>query len=130
MENDPADVAAAGRYPFFADNVAAMLRAGREHRHHAGIEQAVADSEASARAQLPSGHLHANAARLTLWPPGRQGLRRGPGPPEATAPRDPHPRPRPAPRDVGLLERRRLPRPVLHQTNSTINKPEETSPVA
>jgi Transposase DDE domain group 1 len=54
-------------HPFFTDNPAEMLRAEREHRHHAVIEQVIADSKASALAHLPSGHFHANAAWLTLW---------------------------------------------------------------
>ncbi|MFI1184254.1 IS1380 family transposase [Streptomyces sp. NPDC020799] len=54
-------------HPFFTDNPAGMLRAEREHRHHAVIEQVIADSKASALAHLPSGHFHANAAWLTLW---------------------------------------------------------------
>ncbi len=36
-------------------------------RHHAVIEQVIADSKASALAHLPSGHFHANAAWLVLW---------------------------------------------------------------
>ncbi|MYQ86714.1 MULTISPECIES: transposase [unclassified Streptomyces] len=39
----------------------------REHRHHAVVEQVIADSKASALAHLPSGHFHANAAWLILW---------------------------------------------------------------
>lgn len=39
----------------------------REHRHHAVIEQVIADSKAGALAHLPSGRFHANAAWLTLW---------------------------------------------------------------
>ncbi|MEV5880816.1 hypothetical protein AB0L75_42930 [Streptomyces sp. NPDC052101] len=54
-------------HPFFTDDPASMLQAEREHRHHADVEQAIADSEASALAHLPSGHFHANAAWLTLW---------------------------------------------------------------
>ncbi len=44
-----------------------VLQAEREHRHHAVVEQVIADSKASALAHLPSGHFRANAAWLTLW---------------------------------------------------------------
>ncbi|WP_155059096.1 IS1380 family transposase [Streptomyces blattellae] len=54
-------------HPFFTDNPAETLQAEREHRHHAVVEQVIADSKASALAHLPSGHFHANAAWLTLW---------------------------------------------------------------
>jgi hypothetical protein len=54
-------------HPFFTDNPADTLQAEREHRHHAVVEQVIADSKASALAHLPSGHFHANAAWLTLW---------------------------------------------------------------
>ncbi|MEV5877323.1 IS1380 family transposase [Streptomyces sp. NPDC052101] len=54
-------------HPFFTDNPAPMLQAEREHRHHAVVEQIIADSKASALAHLPSGDFHANAAWLTLW---------------------------------------------------------------
>ncbi|MGW9033210.1 IS1380 family transposase, partial [Streptomyces sp. NPDC055722] len=54
-------------HPFFTDNPAPMLQAEREHRHHAVVEQVIADSKASALAHLPSGHFHANSAWLTLW---------------------------------------------------------------
>ncbi|WP_406406447.1 IS1380 family transposase [Streptomyces sp. NBC_01643] len=54
-------------HPFFTDNPAETLQAEREHRHHAVVEQAIADSKASALAHLPSGNFHANAAWLTLW---------------------------------------------------------------
>ncbi|MGI5513815.1 IS1380 family transposase [Streptomyces sp. CA-106131] len=54
-------------HPFFTDNPAPTLQAEREHRHHAVIEQVIADSKASAMAHLPSAHFHANAAWLTLW---------------------------------------------------------------
>ncbi|MFI9630497.1 transposase [Streptomyces sp. NPDC052042] len=54
-------------HPFFTDNPAQTLQAEREHRHHAVVEQVIADSKASALAHLPSGHFHANAAWLTLW---------------------------------------------------------------
>ncbi|GAA3367867.1 IS1380-like element ISMsm11 family transposase [Streptomyces sannanensis] len=54
-------------HPFFTDNPAQTLQAEREHRHHAVVEQVIADSKASALAHLPSGHFNANAAWLTLW---------------------------------------------------------------
>ena len=54
-------------HPFFTDNPAETLHAEREHRHHAVIEQVIADSKASALAHLPSGQFNANAAWLTLW---------------------------------------------------------------
>ncbi len=54
-------------HPFFTDNPAPMLQAEREHRHHAVVEQVIADSKAGALAHLPSGHFHANAVWLTLW---------------------------------------------------------------
>nr|WTB36401.1 IS1380 family transposase [Streptomyces sp. NBC_00830] len=54
-------------HPFFTDNPAPTLRAEREHRHHAVVEQVIADSKAGALAHLPSGHFHANTAWLTLW---------------------------------------------------------------
>ncbi|MGW8437847.1 IS1380 family transposase [Nocardiopsis sp. NPDC055879] len=54
-------------HPFFTDNPAPMLVAEREHRHHAIVEQVIADSKHSALAHLPSGRFNANAAWLTLW---------------------------------------------------------------
>ncbi|MEK8146640.1 transposase [Streptomyces sp. M10(2022)] len=54
-------------HPFLTDQPALTLQAEREHRHHAVIEQVIADSKAGALAHLPSGHFHANAAWLTLW---------------------------------------------------------------
>ena len=54
-------------HPFFTDNRAPTLQAEREHRHHAVVEQVIADSKAGALAHLPSAHFHANAAWLTLW---------------------------------------------------------------
>lgn len=53
-------------HPFFTGNPAPALVAEREHRHHAAVEQVIADSKASALAHLPSGHFNANAAWLTL----------------------------------------------------------------
>ncbi|WP_413752301.1 IS1380 family transposase [Streptomyces sp. R-74717] len=54
-------------HPFFTDNPAGTLQAEREHRHHAVVEQVIADSKAGALVHLPSGHFHANSAWLTLW---------------------------------------------------------------
>ncbi|WP_326652221.1 MULTISPECIES: IS1380 family transposase [unclassified Streptomyces] len=54
-------------HPFFTDNPAPTLQSEREHRHHAVVEQVIADSKAAALAHLPSGHFHANSAWLTLW---------------------------------------------------------------
>jgi hypothetical protein len=54
-------------HPFFTDNPAPTPHAKREHRHHAVIEQVIADSKAAALAHLPSGHFNTNAAWLTLW---------------------------------------------------------------
>ncbi|MEV6013894.1 IS1380 family transposase [Streptomyces sp. NPDC051976] len=54
-------------HPFFTDQPAPTLQAEREHRHHAVVEQVIADSKAGALAHLPSGHFHANSAWLTLW---------------------------------------------------------------
>ncbi|THA22582.1 IS1380 family transposase [Streptomyces sp. A1277] len=54
-------------HPFLTDQPAPTLQAEREHRHHAVIEQVIADSKAGALAHLPSGHFNANAAWLTLW---------------------------------------------------------------
>jgi hypothetical protein len=54
-------------HPFFTDNPAPTLQAEQQHRHHAVVEQVIADSKAGALAHLPSGHFHANAAWLTLW---------------------------------------------------------------
>ncbi|MFJ5725985.1 hypothetical protein [Streptomyces sp. NPDC093149] len=50
--------------PFFTDQPAATLRAEREHRHHAVIEQVIADTKAGAQAHLPSGRFHADVAWL------------------------------------------------------------------
>jgi hypothetical protein len=54
-------------HPFFTDRPSPTLQTEREHRHHAVIEQVIADSKAGALAHLPSGHFNANAAWLTLW---------------------------------------------------------------
>ncbi|MGH3952110.1 MAG: IS1380 family transposase [Pseudonocardiaceae bacterium] len=54
-------------HPFFTDQGAQTLQAEREHRHHAVVEQVIADSKAEALTHLPSGHFHANSAWLTLW---------------------------------------------------------------
>lgn len=47
--------------------VPVLRLAEREHRHHAVVEQVIADSKAAALARLPSGCFHANPAWLTLW---------------------------------------------------------------
>ena len=54
-------------HPFFTDNPAETLQAEREHRHHAVVEQVIADSEAGAFPHLPSGHFNTNAVWLILW---------------------------------------------------------------
>ncbi|MFF4764864.1 IS1380 family transposase, partial [Streptomyces sp. NPDC001292] len=54
-------------HPFFTDNPAETLQAEQEHRHHAVIEQVIADGKAGPLAHLPSGNFNANAAWLTLW---------------------------------------------------------------
>ncbi|MFI5774748.1 hypothetical protein ACIA74_41115 [Streptomyces sp. NPDC051658] len=79
-------------HPFFTDQPAAALRAEREHRHHAVVEQVIADSKAGALAHLPSGHFHANAAWLTLWTMTYNLLR-----PQVPWPRRSIPRPPPPP---------------------------------
>jgi hypothetical protein len=54
-------------HPFFTDSPVETLQAERQHRHHAVIEQVIADSKAAALAHLPSGKFNANAAWLTCW---------------------------------------------------------------
>jgi hypothetical protein len=54
-------------HPFLTDSPMETLQAERQHRHHAVIEQVIADSKAGALTHLPSGHFNANAAWLTLW---------------------------------------------------------------
>ena len=54
-------------HPFFTDSPFQTLQAERQHRHHAVIEQVIADAKAGPLAHLPSGHFNANAAWLTLW---------------------------------------------------------------
>jgi hypothetical protein len=54
-------------HPFFTDSPFETLQAERQHRHHAVIEQVIADGKAGALAHLPSGAFNANAAWLTLW---------------------------------------------------------------
>lgn len=54
-------------HPFFTDSPYQTLHAERQHRHHAVIEQVIADGKAGPLAHLPSGHFNANAAWLTLW---------------------------------------------------------------
>ncbi|GAA1908485.1 hypothetical protein [Streptantibioticus ferralitis] len=51
----------------FTDSPFEMLQAERAHRHHAIIEQVIADGEGRPPAHLPSGHFNANAAWLTCW---------------------------------------------------------------
>src|SRR5690606_18693196 len=54
-------------HPFFTDSPFQMLQAERQHRHHAVIEQVIADGKAGPLAHLPSGNFNANAAWLVLW---------------------------------------------------------------
>jgi hypothetical protein len=54
-------------HPFFTDSPFETLQAERHHRHHAVIEQVIADGKAGPLAHLPSGHFNANAAWLILW---------------------------------------------------------------
>jgi hypothetical protein len=54
-------------HPFFTDSPFETLQAERHHRHHAVIEQVIADGKAGPLAHLPSGDFNANAAWLTLW---------------------------------------------------------------
>lgn len=54
-------------HPFFTDSPFVTLQAERQHRHHAVIEQVIADGKAGALAHLPSGKFNANAAWLILW---------------------------------------------------------------
>ncbi|GAA1933935.1 IS1380 family transposase [Streptantibioticus ferralitis] len=54
-------------HPFFTDSPHQTLQAERAHRHHAIIEQVIADGKAGPLAHLPSGHFNANAAWLTCW---------------------------------------------------------------
>ncbi|WEB39172.1 IS1380 family transposase [Streptomyces yunnanensis] len=54
-------------HPFFTDSPFETLQAEQQHRHHAVIEQVIADGKAGPLAHLPSGHFNANAAWLTLW---------------------------------------------------------------
>ena len=54
-------------HPFFTDSPFQTLQAERHHRHHAVIEQVIADGKAGPLAHLPSGDFNANAAWLTLW---------------------------------------------------------------
>ncbi|MEV6674798.1 IS1380 family transposase [Streptomyces sp. NPDC051162] len=54
-------------HPFFTDSPFETLQAEQHHRHHAVIEQVIADGKAGPLAHLPSGHFNANAAWLTLW---------------------------------------------------------------
>lgn len=43
------------------------MEAESQHRHHAVIEQVIADGKNGPLAHLPSGHFNANAAWLILW---------------------------------------------------------------
>ncbi|MDT0318526.1 IS1380 family transposase [Streptomyces millisiae] len=54
-------------HPFFTDSPFETLQAERHHRHHAVIEQVIADGKAGPLAHLPSGKFNANAAWLSLW---------------------------------------------------------------
>ncbi|WP_229808837.1 transposase, partial [Actinomadura livida] len=54
-------------HPFFTDSPFQTLQAERQHRHHAVIEQVIADAKAGPLAHLPSGQFNANAAWLVLW---------------------------------------------------------------
>jgi hypothetical protein len=54
-------------HPFFTDSPFATLHAEQQHRHHAVIEQVIADGKAGPLTHLPSGKFNANAAWLTLW---------------------------------------------------------------
>jgi hypothetical protein len=54
-------------HPFFTDSPFATLDAESQHRHHAVIEQVIADGKNGPLAHLPSGHFNANAAWLTCW---------------------------------------------------------------
>jgi hypothetical protein len=54
-------------HPFFTNSPFETLQAERHHRHHAVIEQVIADGKAGPLAHLPSGDFNANAAWLILW---------------------------------------------------------------
>ncbi|MFE2500289.1 IS1380 family transposase [Streptomyces scopuliridis] len=54
-------------HPFLTDSPFETLQAEQHHRHHAVIEQVIADGKAGPLAHLPSGKFNANAAWLTLW---------------------------------------------------------------
>ncbi|NIY69389.1 transposase [Streptomyces malaysiensis] len=54
-------------HPIFTDSPFETLQAERQHRHHAVIEQVIADGKAGPLAHLPSGKFNANAAWLILW---------------------------------------------------------------
>jgi hypothetical protein len=54
-------------HPFFTDSPFTTLDAESQHRHHAVIEQVIADGKAGPLAHLPSGDFNANAAWLILW---------------------------------------------------------------
>ncbi|MFL6055197.1 MAG: IS1380 family transposase [Actinoallomurus sp.] len=54
-------------HPFFTDSPFTTLDAEAQHRHHAVIEQVIADGKAGPLAHLPSGCFNANAAWLIPW---------------------------------------------------------------
>jgi hypothetical protein len=54
-------------HPFFTDSPFTLLDAESQHRHHAVIEQVIADGKNGPLAHLPSGDFNANAAWLILW---------------------------------------------------------------
>jgi hypothetical protein len=54
-------------HPLFTDSPMQTLTAEQQHRHHAVIEQVIADAKAGPLAHLPSGKFNANPAWLTLW---------------------------------------------------------------
>lgn len=65
---DQGELFPAWRYhPLFTDSPFAMLEAETQHRHHAVIEQVIADGKAGPLAHLPSGDWGANTAWLILW---------------------------------------------------------------
>ncbi|MDF3291921.1 IS1380 family transposase [Streptomyces silvisoli] len=68
VETDQGELFPVWRYhPFFTDSPFETLQAERQHRHHAIIEQVIADGKGGPLAHLPSGHFNANAAWLTCW---------------------------------------------------------------
>lgn len=68
IEGEQGELFPVWRYhPFFTDSPFQTLQAEQQHRHHAVIEQVIADGKAGPLAHLPSGKFNANAAWLTLW---------------------------------------------------------------